>query len=107
MDGPPRDALTERLDQSQPMFHFRSHGSRDIRRGSKPWLEGAHAMRRRLSRGHEVHAAMRLSEAARPCTRGPNFPLSRLETRLMCPACGSRSVSVVFEPPTNREVSRG
>jgi hypothetical protein len=38
------------------------------------------------------------------CTRGPNFPLSRLESRLMCPACGSRDVTVVFEPPTNRQV---
>jgi hypothetical protein len=37
-------------------------------------------------------------------TRGPNFPLSRLESRLMCPACGSRRVTVVFEPPTNRAV---
>jgi hypothetical protein len=37
-------------------------------------------------------------------TRGPNFPLSRLESRLMCPACGSRQVTVVFEPPTNRHV---
>jgi hypothetical protein len=27
------------------------------------------------------------------CTRGPNFPLSRLESRLMCPACGSRRVT--------------
>jgi hypothetical protein len=36
------------------------------------------------------------------CTRGPNFPLSRLESRLMCPACGSRRVTVVGEPPTNR-----
>jgi hypothetical protein len=41
------------------------------------------------------------------CTRGPNFPLSRLESRLMCPACGNRRVTVVFEPPTNREVRRG
>jgi hypothetical protein len=41
------------------------------------------------------------------CTRGPNFPLSRLESRLMCPACGSRSVTVVFEPPTNRQVGSG
>jgi hypothetical protein len=37
-------------------------------------------------------------------TRGSNFPLSRLESRLMCPACGSRQVTVVFEPPTNRQV---
>jgi hypothetical protein len=38
------------------------------------------------------------------CTRGPNFPLSRLESRLMCPACGSRRVTVVFEPPSNYQV---
>jgi hypothetical protein len=30
-------------------------------------------------------------------TRGPNFPLSRLESRLMCPACGNRRVTVVFD----------
>ena len=38
------------------------------------------------------------------CTRGPNFPLSRLEGRLMCPACGNRSVTVVFAPPKNSQV---
>ena len=32
-------------------------------------------------------------------TRGPNFPLSRLESRLMCPECGSRRVTVLFEVP--------
>src|ERR1700758_2474508 len=31
------------------------------------------------------------------CTRGP-FPLSRLESRLLCPAGGSRRVAVVLEP---------
>jgi hypothetical protein len=36
-------------------------------------------------------------------TRGPNFPLS-LESRLMCPSCGNRRVTVVFEPPSNRQV---
>ena len=41
------------------------------------------------------------------CTRGPNFPLSRLESRLMCPACGSRQVTVVFEPPTKQGVRSG
>ena len=40
-------------------------------------------------------------------TRGPNFPLSRLESRLMCPACGNRRVTVVFEPPSNAQVGRG
>ena len=38
------------------------------------------------------------------CTRGPNFPLSRLESRLICPACGNRRVTVVFEPPSNAQV---
>jgi hypothetical protein len=37
-------------------------------------------------------------------TRGPNFPLGRLEGRLMCPACGNRRVTVVFEPPSNAMV---
>jgi hypothetical protein len=59
-----------------------------------------------------AHAALRLSQAARPrhvglYTRGPNFPLSRLELRLMYPACGSRNVTVVFEPPSNAQVGGG
>jgi hypothetical protein len=41
------------------------------------------------------------------CTRGPNFPLSRLESRLMCPACGNRRVTVVFEPPRKGHVRNG
>jgi hypothetical protein len=28
-------------------------------------------------------------------------------TQLTCPSCGSRRVTVVFEPPTNREVRGG
>jgi hypothetical protein len=40
-------------------------------------------------------------------TRGPNFPLGRLEGRLMCPACGNRRVTVVFEPPSNAMVKDG
>jgi hypothetical protein len=31
--------------------------------------------------------------------RGRNFLLGKLGTRLMCPACGSRDVNVIFEPP--------
>lgn len=41
------------------------------------------------------------------CTRGPNFPLSRLESRLMCPSCGSRAVTLAFEPPTNMAILSG
>jgi hypothetical protein len=32
-------------------------------------------------------------------TRGRGFPLSRLETRLRCPRCGSRNVVVFYQPP--------
>ncbi len=34
-------------------------------------------------------------------TRGRAFPLSRLESRLRCPRCGSRNVVVLYEPPAN------
>jgi hypothetical protein len=32
-------------------------------------------------------------------TRGRAFPLSRLESRLRCPRCGSRHVVVLYEAP--------
>jgi hypothetical protein len=32
-------------------------------------------------------------------TRGRNFPLARLESRLMCPRCGGRRVVLVFQTP--------
>lgn len=32
-------------------------------------------------------------------TRGRDFPLSRLESRLRCPRCGSRNVVVLYHPP--------
>lgn len=34
-------------------------------------------------------------------TRGRAFPLAGLETRMRCPRCGSRRVSVFFQPPSN------
>ena len=35
-------------------------------------------------------------------TRGKGFPLSRLESRLRCPICGSREVVLLFSLPTER-----
>ncbi len=32
-------------------------------------------------------------------TRGRDFPLSRLESRLKCPKCGSRDVTLLFSVP--------
>ena len=34
-------------------------------------------------------------------TRGADFPLARLESRLKCPTCGSRRVAVIFDVPRN------
>jgi hypothetical protein len=45
------------------MFHVCSHGSRDARDRTQLWLEGAHEVQRLLG-GHQVHAALRLSQAA-------------------------------------------
>ena len=75
----------------------RSRGWKARMRSAQGYGEGMKAIRRRLCRKP-------LDLDTLVCTRGPNFPLSRLESRLMCPACGSRNVTVVFEPPTNRQV---
>jgi hypothetical protein len=39
-------------------------------------------------------------------TRGRNFPLARLENRLMCPRCGCRRVVIVFRPPAEPQRAR-
>jgi hypothetical protein len=40
-----------------------------------------------------------LDMATLVATRGCDFPLAGLETRLRCPRCGSRQITVVFEVP--------
>jgi hypothetical protein len=38
-------------------------------------------------------------------TRGRDFPLARLESRLKCPRCGSRQVRLAFSvPPSSRQM---
>jgi len=39
-------------------------------------------------------------------TRGRDFPIARLDTRMKCPRCGSRRVLVAFEPPRNETRQR-
>ena len=38
--------------------------------------------------------------------RGELFPLDQLESRLKCPRCGSRRVTVVFEVPNQPQAFR-
>ena len=40
-------------------------------------------------------------------TRGRDFPLSMVASRLRCPRCGSRTVTVVFMPPPEGDRRRG
>jgi hypothetical protein len=39
-------------------------------------------------------------------TRGRDFPLARLESRMKCPRCGSRRVMLLFHPPANSQSAR-
>jgi len=39
-------------------------------------------------------------------TRGRDFPIARLDTRMKCPRCGSRRVRVAFEPPSGEARQR-
>jgi hypothetical protein len=49
-----------------PPFHVCSHASRDVRRGAELGMEGAYALRQRLSRRDAVNEEVRLSQAAGP-----------------------------------------
>ena len=40
-------------------------------------------------------------------TRGRDFPLSRLESRLKCPRCGSRQVALLFTVPSVPSAATG
>jgi hypothetical protein len=91
------------------MFHFCSHGSRDVRRsaelGWKVHMRCANGYRQETRSMRRCVYRKQLDLETLVCTRGPNFPISRLESRL-CPACGNRRVTVVFEPPSNAQVGR-
>jgi hypothetical protein len=69
--------------------------------GWKVHMRCAPGRRDGMKRVRECVSRKQLDVDTLVCTRGRNFPLSRLQSRLMCPACGSRRVTVVFEPPTN------
>jgi hypothetical protein len=58
------DATTRSLTLAAHLFHVCSHGSRDARGGAEFGLEGAYALRQRLSGRDAVHAQVRLPRAA-------------------------------------------
>ncbi len=73
--------------------------------GWRVHMRCAHGPRDGIKRIRECIYRKQLDLDTLVSTRGPNFPLSRLESRLMCPVCGSRRVTVMFEPPTNSQVN--
>jgi hypothetical protein len=49
----------------------------------------------------ECHHRQELDLTTLLWTRGRDFPISRLDSRLKCPRCGSRFVVIAFQPPTS------
>lgn len=49
----------------------------------------------------ECKASIRIDLDTLIWTRGGTFPISMLEGRLKCPACGSRRVVLLFDLPSN------
>jgi hypothetical protein len=61
----------------------------------------AHGPRDGMKRVRECVYGGELDLATLVWTRGRDFPLARLESRLKCPACGSRRVRLAFSVPPN------
>src|SRR4051812_3745418 len=85
------------------MFSFRSYVGRDTREawrlGWRVTARCAFGRRDGMKSIRECTYRAELNMQTLVWTRGPNFPLSRLESRLMCPECGSRRVALLFEVP--------
>lgn len=54
-----------------------------------------------LKRIRECHWQYDLDMQTLVATRGRDFPLALLATRLRCPRCGSRRIAVMFTPPSS------
>jgi len=59
----------------------------------------AEGPRETMKRKRECVYGAELDLATLVWTRGRDFPLARLESRLKCPACGSRRVWLAFIVP--------
>jgi hypothetical protein len=77
----------------------------------EPGLEGAHALRQRLSAGRRAPCGSASTASSwtsrRWFVRGGQLPAWEAGRAEMCPACGNRRVTVVFEPPSNAQVEMG
>ena len=62
--------------------------------------------RETMKRARECNYRRELDMETLVCTRGRDFPLVGLETRLRCPRCGSRRVAVMFSTPSMPQAKR-
>lgn len=58
-------------------------------------------------RGRECDYRKDLDLETLLCTRGRNFPMAHLASRLRCPRCGSRKVRVVWNFPGRENAAVG
>jgi hypothetical protein len=85
-------------------------GCGDARRGPVVRLARHGTVRGRQAGRHAPAQGVRLSRRARHGDAGVDararLPLSRLESRLRCPHCGSRDVQLIFTVPSNVQAAR-
>lgn len=53
-----------------------------------------------MKRGRECQFSAKLDMMTLVATRGRNFPISWLGTRLKCPRCGSTSIRILWDFPS-------
>lgn len=66
----------------------------------------AEGQRETMKRQRECVYGAELDLATLVWTRGRDFPLARLESRLKCPRCGSRQVRLAFSVPSEANRNR-
>jgi len=67
---------------------------------AKVWMACAYGKREGLKTIRECGFQKTLDLETLICTRGWDFPLAMLATRLRCPHCGSRQIRVVWNFPS-------
>jgi hypothetical protein len=80
--------------------HSRGNAGRRLGRGLAHYCALRLGKREGMKTRRECHYTRELDLETLVWTRGPSFPLSSLDGRLMCPRCRSRRVVVLFQPPT-------
>lgn len=99
--------VRKRREEVQVRLEFLSRLSRNLREvdGYELHQAGVGGPRDGMKRVRECVYGGELDLETLVWTRGRDFPLARLESRLKCPRCGSRRVRLAFSvPPTGQKM---